>query len=145
VDKVFGRKQQCNIDDRLPRGCVLLSDVALRLGSCNPSAVFGVWVVTRRRLLQVAGTRVVVWLLVLALWFGERRADGMGAVSLGPVRPGARAGILSQVRALFFCGGGGEGGRDETSCCECSRCCMLGFALGVLSGASRAVNQIITV
>jgi hypothetical protein len=42
VDKVFGRKQQCNIDDRLPRGCVLLSDVAVRLGSCNPSAVFGV-------------------------------------------------------------------------------------------------------
>jgi hypothetical protein len=44
VDKVFGRKQQCDISDRLPRGCVLLSDVAVRLGSCNPSAVFGVLV-----------------------------------------------------------------------------------------------------
>jgi hypothetical protein len=104
------------------------------------------WFCDAAALVPGCRTRVVVWGLVLALWFGERRADGMGAVCLGPVRPGARAGILSQVRALFFCGGGGEGEGDETSCCDYSRrCCMLGFALGVLSGESRAVNQIIAV
>jgi hypothetical protein len=102
--------------------------------------------VTRRRLLQVAGR---------GLWFGfwcwrcgSGRDEPMAWVRfvLARLGLGQEQGSYRKCGHFFFCGGGGEGEGDETSCCDYSRrCCMLGFALGVLSGERRAVNQIIVV
>jgi hypothetical protein len=138
-----------NIGDRLARGCVLLSDVAMRLGSCNPSADLAFWVVTRRRLLQVAGRDCGLAFGVVVR--GEagcwRRRHGCGCgffwPGLGSALPGARAGIISQVLALFFFAVGEK--EEEMRHPLLQQHCMLGFALGVLFGERRAVDRIIVV
>jgi hypothetical protein len=58
---VFGGKRQYNIGDRLAVSCVLPSDVALRLGSCNPSAVLALLGCD-----GVAGCRTRLWVVWLS-------------------------------------------------------------------------------
>jgi hypothetical protein len=110
-----------NIGDRLARGCVLLSDVAMRLGSCNPSADLAFLGCDAEA--PVAGCRTRLW---FGFWRCGSGRSGMLAPTtwvrvrfllarfgLGPAWRKSRDHIASA--GTFFFRGGGEGGGDETS------------------------------